>query len=76
MSEIEPVDEACFLIESCAEGGRYTGMHRPNFVDQIQAQGFVRFSWGMGGQRAHITPAGKARLKKLVDQLTRSAPNV
>lgn len=30
----------------------------------------------VGGQRAHITPAGKARIKKLVDQLTRSVPNV
>lgn len=75
MSEIEPIDEACFLIEACEVGGRFTGF-RPSFVDSLKEHGFISLREGnLGCSIATITPAGKARLKKLVEQLTRSVNN-
>ena len=77
MTEIAPSAEISALVDACRPGGAYSRYpYLSHLYDVLERHGFVLFHEGNIGPMATITPAGKARLKKLVDQLTRSAPNV
>lgn len=77
MSEIEPAAEISALVDACQPGGAYSGYPAIAYLyDDLELRGFVSAHEGSLGPMAVITPAGKARLKKLVYQLSRSAPNV
>ncbi len=75
MSEI--VTEIRALIDACQTGGAYSGYADVSrLYDALERREFVTVRESDLGPMATITPAGKARLKKLVEQLTRSVPNV
>ena len=75
MSEIEPAKEISALVDACQIGGAYSGFAVAHLYDALEQRGFVTAHESDLGPMATITPAGKARLKKLVDQPTRSVPN-